>query len=70
MPASQREPTIKPEDLVRLPSGRDAICLAINGDGSRLVQDVLTLETMNLMPSQLYLVRSAPCRRWPSYTIP
>lgn len=65
-----KPPPIKPDDMVRLPSGRTAICVAINNDGSRLLEDVLSGERMNMMASQLYLVRAAPCRRWPSYRIP
>lgn len=62
-----KQPTIKPDDLVRTPSGRTCICVAINPDGSRALRDVLNGEQLDMRPQHLTLVRAAPVRRWPSY---
>lgn len=56
---------IKPDDLVRTPGGRTALCLGINPDGSRELQDVLNGEQFSLMPSLLFLVRAAIPKPWP-----
>jgi hypothetical protein len=58
---------IKPDDLVRTPSGRTCICEGINADGSRALRDVLTGEQLDMHPKHLHLVRPAPIKRWPSY---
>jgi hypothetical protein len=61
--------TIKPDDLVRTPSGRTCICEGINADGSRALRDVLNGDTFDMRPKLLTLLRSAPARRWPSYRL-
>lgn len=61
--------TIKPDDLVRTPSGKTARCLEIRPRGFRLIEDVITNERSILHVDDLYLVRSAPPRRWPSHVL-
>lgn len=56
--------TIKPDDLVRTPRGRTCLCLWINADGSRELQDVLTGETFSMMPSLLYCISAAVPKPW------
>lgn len=62
-----KQPTIKPDDLVRTPSGRTCICTDINPDGSRALRDILNGDTFDLRAGLLTLVRAAPVRRWTSY---
>jgi len=64
--AGNKGPTIKPGDLVRLPSGRTAICIGINSDGSRELICNNTGERLAVMPSLLFLVRAAVPQPWPS----
>jgi hypothetical protein len=70
MNQGQQVQTIKPDDVVRTPTGRTAVCLDINADGSRKLEDVDTKEVFDMMPAKLYLVRSAPVRRWQIYHLP
>jgi len=60
---------IKPDDLVRTPSGRTCLCLELRPAGFRLIEDVATGQRSILHASELYLVRSAPVKRWPSHTL-
>ena len=62
--------TIKPRDLVRTPSGRTVVCIGINPDGSRELEDRLTGERFSMMPSLLYVVHSAKPRPWPAHSLP
>lgn len=63
-----RAAAIKPDDLVRTPSGRTCICEGINGDGSRALRDVLSGEQFDMLPQHLHLVRAAPVRPWKGRT--
>jgi hypothetical protein len=64
-----KPPTIKPGDLVRTRSGRTARCLEIRARGFRLIADVATQQQSIVHAEELFLVRSAPPRRWPSYEL-
>ena len=59
--------TIKPDDLVRTPQGRTALCLELRPAGFRLVEDIATGQRSIIHSHDLYLVRAAPVRRWKSY---
>jgi len=59
--------TIKPDDLVRTPEGRTAICLEIRPNGARLLEDVHTKTRFVMHRDQLYLVRPAAIKPWASY---
>ena len=61
-------PTIKPDDLVRTPSGRTARCLELRPRGFRLLEDIVTKARTILHVQDLFLVSSAPIKRWPSHT--
>ena len=65
LPVGNRPPTIKPDDLVRTPSGETGIVESLNSDGSRNVR-TRQGELVTLKPAHLYLVRAAPIRPWPS----
>jgi hypothetical protein len=62
-------PLIKPDDLVRTPQGRTALCLELRPAGFRLLEDVATGQRSILHASDLYLVRSAPVKRWKTYSL-
>lgn len=64
-----KPPTIKPGDLIRTQSGRTAHCLEIRARGFRLIADVVTKQQSIVHVDELFLVRSAPPRRWPSYEL-
>ena len=57
---------LKPDDMIRTPSGRTGTIIRINSDGSRTVK-LLSGELLDLMPAYLFLVRAAVPRPWPSY---
>lgn len=57
-------PTIKPRDLVRLPSGDTGHCREILPHGEREVQ-LLNGATLTIKTHLLLLVRSAPPLPWP-----
>lgn len=61
-----KPPIIKPDDIVRTPTGRLARCTALNPDGSRELEDLATGERFDLRVDKLYLVQSATPRVWPS----
>ena len=62
--AQHSRAVIKPEDMVRTPSGRTCICEAINRDGSRALRDVMNGEQFDLKPQHLLVVRAAPVKPW------
>lgn len=64
-----KQPTIKPDDLVRTPSGRTARCLELRPRGFRLLEDVVTKVQTILHADDLFLVSSAPIRRWTSHSL-
>lgn len=64
-----KPPTIKPDDLVRTPSGQTGTVTRINPDGSRDVA-LLNGGTLTLRPEVLYLVRAATPKPWPSHLPP
>ena len=59
--------TIKPDDLVRTPRGRTCLCVELRPAGFRLVEDIMTGERLILHARDLYLVRAAPVKPWPSH---
>lgn len=64
-----KPPTIKPDDLVRTPSGATGTVLRINPDGTREIQ-LLNGALVALRPEVLYLVRAAVPKPWPSHLPP
>lgn len=58
--------TIKPDDIVRLQNGRTAIVRDIRQAGFRLVEDMASGDTTIVHVDELYLVRAAKPKRWPS----
>lgn len=68
--APPKVPTIiKPNDLVRTPSGRTARCEGINADGTRALRDIITTEQFDLRPGLLTLIMAAPVRPWKKRTL-
>jgi hypothetical protein len=64
------KPTIKPDDLVRTPSGRTAVVIQVRPCGFRLLQYVdAPRGQVELHVDDLYLVRSAVPRPWPGYRL-
>lgn len=61
--------TIKPNDLVRTPTGRTARCEDLNADGTRALRDVVTRELFDLHPRHLTLIMAAPVRPWKKRTL-
>ncbi len=61
-------PTIKPDDMVRTPDGSTAICVELRPAGFRLIEYSATGQRSIWHHRDLYLVRSAPVRRWKSYS--
>jgi hypothetical protein len=61
-------PTIKPDDLVRTPSGATGTVEDILPDGRRRVR-LLDGERVELLPHLLYVVRSAVPRPWSRHTL-
>jgi hypothetical protein len=55
---------IKPNDMVRTPTGRTAHVVGLNPDGSRKLADVATGEIFDMRPEALFLVRAAPIVPW------
>jgi hypothetical protein len=64
-----RPSTIKPNDLVRTARGRTALVLDIRKAGFRLIEDCVTGDRSIVHVDELYLVRSAPVKRWLSYSL-
>jgi hypothetical protein len=60
---------IKPNDLLRTRSGDTAICIELRTRGFRLIENVATGDRSIAHVDDLYLVRSAPVRRWPDYEV-
>jgi hypothetical protein len=65
-----KKPTIKPDDIVRTPSGRTARCRKINADGSRELEDTVSGELFDMRPEKLYLLRASRPKPWPSHRAP
>lgn len=61
--------TIKPDDLVRTPDGRTAVCVDLNADGTRTLKDVITGHLFRMHRELLYLVRAATPRPWPKHVL-
>lgn len=61
-----KPPTIKPDDLVRTPDGRTAVCFALTPDGARLLRDVFSGDIFKMQRESLYLVRASTPKPWPS----
>jgi hypothetical protein len=59
-----KQVTIKPDDLVRTPSGRTALCIEIRQAGFRLIEDSATGQRSIMHVDDLYLVRAAKPKRW------
>lgn len=60
--------TIKPNDLVRTPTGDTGIVVAILPFGEREVQ-LLNGTYLRIKASLLYLVRAGAPKRWPEYSL-
>jgi hypothetical protein len=59
-------PTVlKPDDIVRTPSGQTAVVVRINPDGSREIEDIKSLDRFDIMPRYLTLIRASTPRPWP-----
>lgn len=61
------KPTIKPDDLVRTRDGRTATVVEIRPGGFRWLVDVASNRPFEAHVDDLYLVRSALPRAWPSH---
>jgi hypothetical protein len=59
-----KQPTIKPDDLVRTPNGRTCLVLEILPGHLRRVEDCITGARAVWPVAQLYLVRAATPKRW------
>lgn len=60
-----KPPTIKPDDLIRTPSGRTASCIEIRPRGFRLLKDIVSGALFIMHVDELYLVRAAMPKPWP-----
>lgn len=58
-------PTIKPDDMVRLPNGNTGTVLTIEAGGIRTVHDLDTGTIVRVHRDDLYLVRAAKPKPWP-----
>jgi hypothetical protein len=63
-PVGHRTSGIKPDDLVRTPSGATGTVVAITRDGRRELR-LLNGESVELRPALLYLVWAAEPKPWP-----
>lgn len=64
-PVGYKPPTIKPDDLVRTPTGETGTVERIISGGRREVR-LLNGQLVELKAHELYLVRSAIPMPWPS----
>jgi hypothetical protein len=59
-----KQPTIKPDDLVRTRDGRTALCVEIMPAGFRRLEDAGTGRLFLAHVDDIYLVRSAKPKPW------